>query len=81
MAKGRGKTTPSRKCRELGALANKRAADRHATASASIIRKIRSSGYTTLGNIGEELNRLEVPTVHGGRWHPMTVARVLACVR
>ena len=32
MAKGRGNTTPSRKCRELGALANKRAADRHAIA-------------------------------------------------
>jgi hypothetical protein len=80
MAKGRGKT-PSRKRGEEGALANKRAADRHATALAPIIREIRRAGYTTLRDMSEELNRMNVPTVRGGRWQPMTVARVLARLR
>jgi hypothetical protein len=54
------------------------AADARAKALAPVIREIRRAGYTTLRDMSEELNRLEVPTVHGRRWHPMTVARLLA---
>jgi hypothetical protein len=77
MAKARG-TTPSRRRGGHGALANKRAADRHAKTLAAIIREIRRAGYTTHRDICEELNRLKVPTARGGEWSVTTVARLLA---
>jgi hypothetical protein len=80
MAKARG-TTPVRRRGAHGALGTKRAADRHAKALASIIREIRTAGYTSHRNISDELNRLKVPTARGGEWHVTTVARLLARLR
>jgi hypothetical protein len=76
MVEGRG-TNRSRTARRR-AKAKRATADAHAKVLAATIREIRRAGYTTLQDISEELNRLEVPTVRGGPWSPATVARLLA---
>lgn len=42
-----------------------------------IIREIQSLGRTTLAAIAEDLNKRNVQTARGGRWHKASVARVL----
>lgn len=51
----------------------RRRADEFAGAMATIIEQIRAEGYTTLESIRDELNRRDVPTARGGRWHKPTV--------
>ena len=67
----------SRKNGISGALAVKRAADARARALASTLRKLVAAGFVSLPALAKELNRREVPTRLGGKWHRTTVARVL----
>jgi hypothetical protein len=55
------------------------AADLRATALASTIIELRAAGFVTLTAIAKELNRRQIPTARvGKKWHPITVARLLA---
>ena len=65
------------RAREL-AKALKAAADKRAANVLPIIKKIQGAGATTLRAIAGELNARGIPTTHGGRWHPQSVANVLA---
>src|ERR1700760_214395 len=60
-----------------GALANKRAADSRANALAPTIREVLAAGVLSRSALADELNRREMPAVHGGRWHRTTVTRML----
>jgi hypothetical protein len=60
-----------------GALANKRAADSRANALASTIRELRAAGFLSRSALADELNRREIPTARGGRWHRTTATRIL----
>ena len=68
----------SRKNGILGALAGRRTADSRARALASILRELLAAGFVSQAALAKELNRREVPTRNGGKWHRTTVARVLA---
>jgi hypothetical protein len=68
--------------RALEAMALARAAqvavaDQHAVDTMPIVRRLQSEGVRTLSSIAAELNRREVPTTRGGRWHPSTVRDLL----
>ena len=43
-----------------------------------IIDSVRSSGIASLAGIAEALNARGIKSARGGRWHPATVARVIA---
>ena len=72
----RGQTS-SRKNGKLVASAGKQAADSHARALASTLRKLIAAGFVSQPALAKELNRRELPTRLGGKWHRTTVARVL----
>jgi hypothetical protein len=61
-----------------GALANKQAADAHAHALVSTIRKLVAAGFASQRALADELNRRGIATARGGNWHRTTVTRVLA---
>ena len=69
---------PSRRRGGHGALANKQAADAHAHALVSTIRKLMAAGYASQRALADELNRRGIATARGGNWHRTTVMRVLA---
>jgi DNA-binding HxlR family transcriptional regulator len=71
-----GETSPSRR-RIHGALANKRAADSGANALASTLRELKAAGFLSRRALTDELNRRQIPTALGGRWHLTTVVRML----
>jgi hypothetical protein len=73
----RGQTS-SRKNGMLGSLAGKRAANSRARALASTLRELIAAGFVSQPALANELNRREIPTRLGGKWHRTTVARVLA---
>jgi hypothetical protein len=77
MKTARGQTS-SRKNGIFGPLAVKRAADSRARALASTLRELMAAGFVSQPALANELNRRETPTRLGGKWHPTTVARVLA---
>jgi len=60
-----------------GASTNKRAADSHAAALASTIRKLMAAGFVSQRELASELNRRGIPTALGGSWHYTTVRRML----
>jgi DNA-binding HxlR family transcriptional regulator len=70
--------TSSRKKGIFGPLAVKRAADSRARALASTLRELMAAGFVSQPALANELNRRKTPTRLGGKWHPTTVARVLA---
>lgn len=53
------------------------AADDFALNLSPTIAKLRNAGYSTYHSLKDELNRLEVPTARGGRWHLATVQRLI----
>jgi Recombinase len=77
MEQVRGKAS-SRRRGGPGALANKRAADVHARALASILRELKAAGFISRRALADELNRRRIPTARGGRWQYTTVVRILA---
>lgn len=58
--------------------ATKEAANDTAAALAPIVEKIRKAGHETVKDITAELNRREIPTARGGKWHPTSVQRLLS---
>ena len=61
-----------------GTVAGKRAADDRARILASTLREFLADGFVSQTALAKELNRREVPTKLGGKWHRTTVARILA---
>ena len=51
----------------------RRRADEFAAQMAPTVAQIKAEGYTTIESIRDELNRRDVPTARGGRWHQATV--------
>jgi len=58
-------------------LAVKKAADARARALASTVRKLRKAGFVSVSAITRELNKRQVPTARGGKWHRKSVSRLL----
>jgi DNA invertase Pin-like site-specific DNA recombinase len=67
-----------RQARRIAVQAVRASAERHAANVAPIIREIQRAGAQTLRDVAEALNARGVSTARGGRWHPQTVANVLA---
>lgn len=44
---------------------------------APAVRSVQAAGFTSLRSMADEMNRRAVPTANGGRWHALTVRRVL----
>src|SRR5216683_3507765 len=76
MEQGRGRTSSRRRVIP-GPLAGKRAADSHAAALASTIRKLMAAGFVSQRELANELNRRRIPAALGGSWHRTTVWRML----
>jgi len=57
--------------------ANKEAANDTAAALAPVVNQIRAKGHETVKDITAELNRREIPTARGGKWHPTSTQRLL----
>jgi len=57
--------------------ANRNAANSFAQDLAPVVEKIRSAGHATVKEIAAELNRREIPTARGGKWHPTSTQRLL----
>jgi transposase len=72
-----GRVTLSHGRGEHTASTNKRAADSHAAALASTIRKLMAAGFVSQRELASELNRRGIPTALGGSWHYTTVWRML----
>jgi DNA invertase Pin-like site-specific DNA recombinase len=53
-------------------------ADRSAANVLPVIKEIMRAGATSLRDVAEALNARGIPTQRGGRWHPQSVANVLA---
>lgn len=59
------------------AIQNRRKADQFAKKLRPVIHQLEKTGVTTLRGIADELNRREIPTYHGARWHKTTVHNLL----
>lgn len=59
------------------AVRNKREAELFARKVFPTIRQLERSGVTSVRRIAEELNKQNVPTYHGARWHKTTVHNLL----
>ncbi len=57
---------------------NRAAADAFAKTLKPVIKELASEGVTSVRGVAEALNRRGIPTPKGGRWHPTSVARLLA---
>lgn len=57
--------------------ANREAANDTAAALAPVVEEIRAKGHETVKAIASELNRREIPTPRGGKWHPTSTQRLL----
>jgi len=67
--------------RERRGVAHRRAADERAKAMAPIARELREAGFVTLRAMADGLNKRNIKTARGGRWHPATVLNLLARLR
>jgi hypothetical protein len=63
--------------RKHRSLARQADADSHAFGLIPIIRELTASGLISRKSLAERLNRRDIPTARGGRWHYTTVVRVL----
>ena len=57
---------------------NRAAADAFACEMRPVIKELASEGITSVRKVAEALNKRGVPTPKGGRWHPTSVAKLLA---
>jgi hypothetical protein len=60
---------------------NWKAAKERAKALAPIVRELHEAGFVTLQAMAEELNKRNIKSARGGRWHPQAVANLLARLR
>jgi hypothetical protein len=56
---------------------SKQGADARAKSLASTIRALQAKGLVSFNAIAHTLNKREIPTALGGRWHPASVSRLL----
>ena len=56
---------------------NRAAADRHASSLKGAISEAASQGCVSLSQVANYLTERGCPTASGGKWHPMTVKRVM----
>ena len=59
---------------------NKAAAKAHAKSLKPVLRELARGGVTSVRKVAQVLNERDIPTARGGRWHPTSVARLLARV-
>jgi hypothetical protein len=78
--KQRGKASSRRRRGTQGTMA-KRAADDRALALLPTIRKLMTAGFASDFALADELNRREITGARGGRWHRITVRRLLTRLR
>ena len=62
---------------KLLAKKNKAEAQQRAASIIKVIDEIRASGISAIQKIADELNRREIPTPKGGKWHRNSVYRIL----
>jgi len=62
-------------------MASRQSPDERAMALAPMVRELRAAGFVKLQDIADELNKREVKTAYGGRWHVSTVSRLLERLR
>ena len=67
--------------RKRQSMASRQSADKRAMALAPIVREVRAAGFVKLQAMADELNKREVKTAHGGRWHASTVLSLLGRLR
>jgi DNA invertase Pin-like site-specific DNA recombinase len=72
-----GRGQDQRVASQRGVRANIERADRHAANVIPIISAIQASGAVTQRDIAAELNKREVLTARGGRWHASTVGLII----
>jgi hypothetical protein len=58
-------------------LASNRVADVRAESFGPTIRKLRKAGFVSINAIARELNKREISTARGGKWHLTSVSRLL----
>jgi DNA invertase Pin-like site-specific DNA recombinase len=56
---------------------NREEAEKRAQGLAQVVSDIKASGHTSIRAIAAELNRQDVPTAKGGKWHIASVQRLL----
>ena len=78
--KQRGKGSSRRRRGTQGTMA-KRAADDRALALLPTIRKLMTAGFASDFALADELNRRGITGARGGRWHRITVRRLLTRLR
>jgi len=79
--KQRGKGSSRRRRGTQGTMAAKRAADACALALLPTIRKLMTAGFASDFALADELNRRGITGARGGRWHRITVRRLLTRLR
>ena len=62
-------------------MAKRAAADERAKAMAPIVRELREAGFVTFRAMADELDKRNITTAYGGRWHASTVLNLLARLR
>ena len=67
--------------RERQSMASRQSADERAMALAPIVRELRAAGFVKLQAMADELNKREVKTAYGRRWHASTVLKLLERLR
>jgi hypothetical protein len=81
LMKQRGKASSRRRRGTQGTMAAKRAADDRALALLPTIRKLMTAGFASDFALADELNRRGITGARGGRWHRITVRRLLTRLR
>jgi hypothetical protein len=79
--KQRGKGSSRRRRGTQGTMAAKRAADACALALLPTIRRLMTAGFASDFALADELNRRGITGARGGRWHRITVRRLLTRLR
>jgi hypothetical protein len=67
--------------RERQSMASRQSAEDRAMALAPIVRELRAAGFVKLQAMADELNKREIKTAYGGRWHAATVLKLLERLR
>ena len=67
----------SSKGRINNGFASRRVADVRAESFGPTIRKLRKAGFVLINAIARELNKREISTARGGKWHLTSVSRLL----
>ena len=73
-----GNTSNAREAASIGRASLIVAADEHTRGLLPTLRMLKAEGIATIGGIMRALNERKIPTARGSRWHPSSVANLLA---